>query len=1138
MTRMRRSAPPSAGTQPQRAEPRGKPRAAPNSEAEPGIVHAELGPIIRSKIQPPVLRESTLTRKRLIDRLRETTQRRLTLLIAEAGYGKTTLMADFAVQTGVRTLWYRLDKTDADIITWTNHLIATLREVEPAFGQATLDLMSHVATGGPPRDAFMASVIGEMGRLETTSTVLVLDDFHAVDESDEANEFVVRLSREAPPWLSLVVSTRRRPMFEMGRLSASGEVAELGTDDLRFSREETSELFADGYGTPLEEDVLADLDEKVNGWAASLQLFHGSIRGRPASEARSLARALSGAAGPIYDFLAEEVLASLAPEIELLMLRASLLERVRPDLVVALFADGGSKPEAGVVQAWIDEADRLMLLTRSRGPGEYRQMHPLLRDVLLRVLRQRDGDAAIRQMHLRVAQAVEESQPLLAAHHYVEAGDELAAMRTLGASVMLTMGSGQWGAASELIARISSAPVEPAVAVIRARRLIEDGLIDEAAALLDHMDIATATPDVRAAVRNARLTIGWRTGNADSIVQTLADIEGDSETPKTLKAIADLFVSTSSHNPRPISLSLVGRRLMEMSDDFSSTGHDFYAAVAVHNATVTYLNAGHYAESVTAGHGALEAFGRLPFFAAEQLSTHAVLSLAYRELDRNEEARFHAREALATGREFADVPAELSFAAYISGDRENAAELLVRARLLEGQRQSDLAGTALVEAASAVQELDLDASAAAARITRPVEIPLDLGLSLGRLALFSQALLLAGRDTDALAVASAASRAAVERGAGRASARLGIVRAAASRDAVALRTAIVHAARSGELALLETAPLVIQMLPLIERLPPELTSSIEKYPQRWLPLARRALQHGNTTEGHAAASILDQYGAIEDIGLLRAYAKTYSRRGPARTLGKKLARRVSPILHIRDLGRVELAVGDRTVPLAHARRKPGSVLMYLVTRPGLSANREQIIDEIWRDADPAGGLNNLNQSLYFLRREIDPWYEDDVSVDYVHFHGDVVWLDRELVKADSLKLFEAAQRRGEIPIGELITILTAYRAQFAPEFEYEEWAMSWRSRLHATFLDVSHYLIERLARDADHSTARLVAAHALQVDDTAADVERRLVWLYARLGLTSAAKSQYAHLASLEMTDGLEPAPFDEVVSGPMPGLS
>ena len=77
------------------------------------------------------------------------------------------------------------------------------------------------------------------------------------------------------------------------------------------------------------------------------------------------------------------------------------------------------------------------------------------------------------------------------------------------------------------------------------------------------------------------------------------------------------------------------------------------------------------------------------------------------------------------------------------------------------------------------------------------------------------------------------------------------------------------------------------------------------------------------------------------------------------------------------------------------RRKPASLLMYLVTRPGHTATREQVLDELWPDNDPGSASNSLNQTLYFLRREIDPWYEDDVSIEYVFFEGDLLWLDPE-----------------------------------------------------------------------------------------------------------------------------------------------
>jgi DNA-binding SARP family transcriptional activator len=362
-----------------------------------------------------------------------------------------------------------------------------------------------------------------------------------------------------------------------------------------------------------------------------------------------------------------------------------------------------------------------------------------------------------------------------------------------------------------------------------------------------------------------------------------------------------------------------------------------------------------------------------------------------------------------------------------------------------------------------------------------------------------------------------------------------VVRALAAEDVSATNAALSKAATCGSLALLELAPLIVEALEWLGEVPAALSGSIQRYPLRWLPLMRRALETGNTRRGHLAATVLDEHGTIDDVGLLRAYAKTYSRRGPGKGLGKRLARRVSPTLQIRDLGQVDLRVGDRSTLVAQMRRKPASVLMYLVTRPGMAANREQVIDELWRDADPSGANNNLNQSLYFLRREIDPWYEDDVSVDYVHFSGDLVWLDPGLVKADSLQFADAARNRTLHPVPDLVELTTRYRAPFAPEFEYDEWAMSWRSRLHSTFLDLSNFTIERCVGDSDFETARAVAAHALDVDDQATDVEKRLIWLYHRLGLTSAARAQYAHLAAKERDDGFEPEALNALVRGPLP---
>ncbi len=471
----RRATAPSKVDEPARAPETDAPKRVRGS-ATRRLPPVELGPIIKSKIQPPALRASTLSRQRLIDKLAEATTHRLTLLIAEAGYGKTTLLADFARASGLRTLWYRLDPTDGDVITWANHIIAAAREAEPDFGEATLRLMSQLATGGPPTSAFVSSVIGELGGMDPVPTLLVLDDFHGVDESDAAVDFVSRLTRDGPPWLRIVISSRRKPSLGLGRLTASDELAEISTDDLRFSREETIQLFSESYGTPLDDDVVRDLDSRTRGWVASLQLFHGSIRGRSPSAVRALARQLSGATSPIYDFLAEEVLANLSPPLERFLLRSSILERITPTVVVPLVEDVSPTPTAKDVIDWIDEADRLTLLGRSSQTSEARQLHPLLRDFLLRQLATTESPDAIRRLHSRVASAVAATDPLTAAHHFIAAGDESAAMRCIGASVLTDNGNrpGWYGVRPRRPHhRISHGPCrrrDPSQAATRARR--------------------------------------------------------------------------------------------------------------------------------------------------------------------------------------------------------------------------------------------------------------------------------------------------------------------------------------------------------------------------------------------------------------------------------------------------------------------------------------------------------------------------------------------------------------------------------------------------------------------------------------------------------------------------------------------
>src|SRR5512143_1456039 len=142
-------------------------------------------PIQASKVQRPSLRDDTLARGRLLDWLATRIHDRVVLVLADAGYGKTTLLADFSQRTRLRTLWYRLDEDDRDWIAFLNYLVAAGREHDPGFAPTTASMLQDMSVGGPTRDAVIDVFLRELRTIAEHGAVLIFDDFHLVDESPD-----------------------------------------------------------------------------------------------------------------------------------------------------------------------------------------------------------------------------------------------------------------------------------------------------------------------------------------------------------------------------------------------------------------------------------------------------------------------------------------------------------------------------------------------------------------------------------------------------------------------------------------------------------------------------------------------------------------------------------------------------------------------------------------------------------------------------------------------------------------------------------------------------------------------------------------------------------------------------------------
>ena len=479
----------------QAPEPTSSPRRPNAPEAHPSGLA-----IIGSKIGPEAPARSILARPRLVDWFGQHAHARCVLLSAEAGYGKTTLLGEFANHTRDRVVWYRLERSDGDWITFLSYLVAALRDVWPGFGRPTEALLRNVAAMGSSREVVLAQFLADLSSAEAGRVAVILDDYHLVAESPDVRMIVSRVLERAPEGVYLILSGRGAPNLALGRLTGQGRVHGLNIDDLRFTMPEIEQLFATTYGQPLDDEACRVIAERTEGWAAGLQLVAASIAVSQPHEVAEFINALSGATGPIYDFLAEEVLTRLSAETQRVLMHASLVDRVETEYVAVALAAGDTPFEQAVIEASLDSAEALGLLGVRSKASSGRRMQALFREFLQVHLEREVPQDSIREMHLAIAEASEQDDWLMAAHHYARAGDHANSMRVLGSAAGEALGTGAWGAAVEIVELMPETSPPPAVKVIQARALISEEHPDNALGLLSSIDREDLTPEERGLV--------------------------------------------------------------------------------------------------------------------------------------------------------------------------------------------------------------------------------------------------------------------------------------------------------------------------------------------------------------------------------------------------------------------------------------------------------------------------------------------------------------------------------------------------------------------------------------------------------------------------------------------------------------
>lgn len=353
-------------------------------------VFGGLPEIALSKTGAPLVAKSRIERKHLLEALQQATDRRLILLKAPAGYGKTTLGVDWAAllrRAGAVVAWLSLDADDNEPTAFAYHLTKSLYRAAPELGQAALNLLAK-STLIEPKNV-LAVAINAVAEGDD-EVFLFLDDYHLISEP-RSQALAMFLLQYAPSNLHVVVMSRTDPMLPVAKLSLVDDVAELDIVKLRFTREETEKYLAGEQSLALARSEIAKLHDATEGWPAALQLARIAVRN--ASDPARAVKSLSGATRQISSYI-DETLATQTEETNLFLLKTAILDRFNTSLCEAVT---GSKGCDDILKALQREQFLLVALDEHEGLHRY---HHLMSEYLLARLNNRMADQ-IPDLHRR-----------------------------------------------------------------------------------------------------------------------------------------------------------------------------------------------------------------------------------------------------------------------------------------------------------------------------------------------------------------------------------------------------------------------------------------------------------------------------------------------------------------------------------------------------------------------------------------------------------------------------------------------------------------------------------------------------------------------------------------------------------------
>jgi serine/threonine-protein kinase PknK len=435
-----------------------------------------------TKFQAPTYDDGLVQRERLITLLREGRSRRLTLIHAPAGFGKTTLAVQWLRvlrDDDVPVAWLSLDRDDNDVAWFVSHLVESIRRVDQSLPGELVDVLEQPSEDVPRY--VLTELINHVAG-QGRSLAVVLDDWHVIGDPDTVSALDFLLEA-GPPNLHLIITSRTRSPA-IGRLRVDNQVTEVDATQLRFDHSESADFLLGLNALPLDANDIRQLWSSTDGWVAALQLATLSLRG--SQDPSAMIQAFSGRHHSIGDYLAENVLDALAPDLLDFLLTTSVCDRLCGDLAAAV-----SGQRKG--QALLEELERRDLFLRPLDDErEWFRYHHLFAAYLQRRL-ERDQPERVEALHRTAAEWFTEHGLIAeAVTHALAAGDSSGALDLVESHAMDLVEDSHMATLLRLVDKLPTAllPSRPALqlAVAWANCLLQRP--EPAQAALDHVRAA------------------------------------------------------------------------------------------------------------------------------------------------------------------------------------------------------------------------------------------------------------------------------------------------------------------------------------------------------------------------------------------------------------------------------------------------------------------------------------------------------------------------------------------------------------------------------------------------------------------------------------------------------------------------